>query len=227
MVRPLVPLIAFVTALGVSASAAAQTPPPYPAQGYPPPGYAPAPYPPGYGAYPPGYGPPGYPPNYAPPGYAPPPAPPRFTAPPPPARMDPDDPPPGYHTESRSRRGIVLGGALMLGIPYLISAGVGAAGITDHNRGIVPMLVPVVGPFITLETSHVFEGTRDQAATVGRVFGAMGLIVDGVLQVGGLSLVVVGLAAQKRVVVRDRDEPAAAVPTVSLGPTGATALWRF
>lgn len=211
-------LFVIVAELGVSSTAAAQAPPPY----APPPGYPP----PGYGGYPPpGYWPQGYPPGYAPPGYAP--YAPPLSVPPPPPRMDPDHPPPGYHTESRARRGMVLGGGLMLGIGYLISAGVGAAGITDHNRGLVPMLVPVAGPFITLETSHVFEGTRDQAATVGKVFGAMGLILDGVLQVGGLSMVVVGLAAPKQTVVRDRDEEPRAAPTVAIGPAGASACWRF
>jgi hypothetical protein len=219
------PVVAFVTALAMGSTALAQTPPAAP--------------PPGYGPAAPGYPPPGYPPGYAPPGYAPPGyagqgayAVPGYGQPPPagmpPARMDPDHPPPGYHTESRMRSGMAVGGGVMLGAAYLISAGVGATGLTDDNRGLDPLFVPVVGPFVTLSTAHVFRRTDDGLAYVGKVFGGIGLILDGVVQVAGLSLLVAGLAARKHVVVRDRDEEISRVlPKVDVGPTGGSMTWQF
>jgi hypothetical protein len=224
------PVVAFVTALAMGSTALAQTPPPAPPPGYGPaaPGYPPSGYPP------PGYPPPGYPQGYAPPGYAGQGAyaVPGYGAPPPaatpPLRMDPDHPPPGYHTESRIRTGMAVGGGVMLGAAYLISAGVGAAGMTDDNRGLDPLFVPVVGPFVTLSTARVFHRTDDGLAYVGKVFGGIGLILDGVVQVAGLSLLVAGLAAQKQVVVRDRDEDISRVlPKIDVGPTGGSMTWQF
>jgi hypothetical protein len=186
-------------------------------QTYPPPGY----YPPGYA--PPGYAPPGYPPpGYYPPGYPPPGYLPQRGAKPP--RMNPDDPPPGYHTESQSRGGLVVGGAVMLGVSYLLSALVASATVASHDSGDEPLFIPIVGPFITLSTSHVFVGTNEPLLETGRVFGGIGLIFDGLLQVAGASLLLVGLAVPKDVVVRD---PPPGVPDVSFGPRGATARWAF
>jgi len=209
--------IALLGALAVASPAAAQAPPapPPPPPVYQQPGYYPPPQ-----AYPP---PPAYAPGYPPPGYAP--AygyPPLGYAAPRPMPMDPDNPPDGYHTESRMRTGLVVGGGVLFGVPYLLSAATAAGGLSDHNDELVPLFIPVVGPFVTLSTAHVFVGTDNDLEQVGRIFGAMGLIIDGIMQVAGFSLVVVGLSVQKRVVVRDRG-----VPEVALGPRGATARWRF
>lgn len=246
-------LVAFVTTLAVSAQVAAQVPPPaetpppvpppaaypppppgYPPPGYPPPGYAPPGYPP------PGYAPPGYPPpGYAPPGYAPPayyPATPPgygpgYTPPLPPsaqrALLDPENPPDGYHTESRARSGMVVAGGVMLGIGYGISAAAAGAGLSDGNDNLVPLFIPVAGPFVTLNTARVFRGGEDTGEDVGKVFGAIGLIFDGLIQVTGVTLLVVGLAARKEVVVRDKPEAASAVPEIAVGPRSATARWSF
>lgn len=246
-------LVAFVTSLAVSAQVAAQVPPPadpappapppaayqppppgYPPPGYPPPGYAPPGYPP------PGYPPPGYAqPGYPPPGYAPPPyyptTPPGYgpgyTPPLPPsaqrALLDPEDPPEGYHTESRARSGMVVAGGVMLGVGYVISAASAGAGLSDGNDDLVPLFIPVAGPFVTLSTARVFRGGADSGEDVGKVFGAIGLILDGLVQTAGFTLLVVGLAARKDVVVRDKPEAASAVPEIAIGPRSAAARWSF
>lgn len=228
--RPiLASFMALVTTVAVSAQVAAQAPPPP----GPPPGYQPAPpgYPPGY--YPrPGYPPPGYPPpGYPPPAYPPTYGVPGYTPPPiqvPTSAMDPDNPPAGYHTESRSRSGMVTAGAVMLGISYVISAAAAGASLGDKTDNLVPLFIPVAGPFVTLRTAHVFQRTSDGGEQVGRVFGAIGLILDGIVQVAGFSLLVIGLAVRKDVVVKDKpEETASAVPDVTVGLQGASARWTF
>lgn len=251
MQSSLASLVGFVTMIAVSAQVAAQVPPPaaapqpvapagaqpppgYPPPGYPPPGYAPGYPPPGYPppthpppAYYPGQPPPGYyqgqPPGY-PPGYVPTPV----TSPAVP--MDPEDPPDGYHTETRARSGLVVAGAVMLGVGYGISAAAAGAGLSGGDEELVPLFVPVIGPFWALDTSDVFRQASDGAEQTGNVFGAIGLILDGIVQATGFTLLIVGLAARKTVIVRDKPEsaqPTGAAPDIAIGPRGATARWTF
>lgn len=219
-----------LSTLALSSSAGAQQPPDPSASA--PPGYAPPPpgyAPPAPGYAPPGYAQPGYPPGYAPPGY---PAPgyapyPAYAAPPPiqpTSKMDPDNPPPGFHTESRIRSGLAVGGGVMLGAAYLISA---VSAVSDGGVSTRPLYIPVAGPFITLKTAKVFYAPKDDVTYVGNVFGAIGLILDGIVQIGGATMLVIGVAVQKPVVVRDRPVTASALPQVGVGPGSATATWKF
>jgi hypothetical protein len=138
--------------------------------------------------------------------------------------MNPDDPPPGYHTESRARSGLVVGGAVMFGISYVLSVTGAVAGSAGGSTEYNPLYIPVLGPFIALGSTHTFEATNDAGTQVGRVFGAIGLIFDGLIQVTGASLIIVGVAARRDVVVRDLPPE---MPEVSFGAGGATARWWF
>jgi hypothetical protein len=202
-----------------------------PQPGYPPPYYAPPGVPSdGQGASPPqyvyppyGYAPPGYaPPGYAPPGYVAPEYSPYSRRSRRPA-LNPDDPPPGYHTESRARTGLVVAGGVMLGVSYILSLTGALSAQANGNTLYEPLYVPVVGPFITLGSAHMFQRTGDGLVEAGRVLGSIGLIFDGLIQVTGASLVVAGLAARKDVVVRD----SVGDPEVSFGPGGASARFHF
>jgi hypothetical protein len=160
---------------------------------------------PGYGQPPPGYGQP--PPGYAPPGYGQPP-PGAYYAPAPGYAAAPMGPrvidyeegdaiPPGYRPGTRIRKGLVIGGAVMLGASYLLSimvAGIGqlitnvdAPGTKDYG----PVLIPVVGPFIGIGTTHASTG------------GAFGLAFLGVAQTAGLGMLIGGIAAPQPVLVRN------------------------
>jgi hypothetical protein len=112
----------------------------------------------------------------------------------------------------------------MLGGAYLIGA---IAAVSDGSSNLYPLYIPVAGPFITLKTARVFYAPADSLTYVGNVFGAIGLILDGVVQIGGLTMLVIGVAAQKEVVVRDRPAEVSLVPKVGVGPRSATASWKF
>jgi hypothetical protein len=214
-------------------SATAQVVTPVPVQ----PGYGQPVYPNGQPAYPPGYVPPAYPPGYvvpvypapvyvqpgyAAPGYAPG-EPPRSRRARRAAAMDPDNPPPGYHTETRARTGLIVGGAVTFGLPYLLSATAAASTLSASGSMYEPLFIPVVGPFITLGSAHIFAGTNDPGTQVARVFGGFGLMLDGLIQLGGATMLIVGLAWPREVVVPDRG----IVPEVSFGPTGGSLRWSF
>jgi hypothetical protein len=191
---------AFFLALGAVTPAEAQTvivqgqPQPQPL----PPGYAPAPvYAPGYGPPPgPGYTTPIYQqtqPSYVPQSVA-------FSGP----RVINDwsegEPiPPGYHESTRIRKGLVIGGAVTFGAMYLFTALAASVVIAADDTacngcggsGAGTLLVPAVGPFIYMAHSG------------NSALGNFWLAFDGVVQVGGIAMFAIGIAAPKTVLVRN------------------------
>jgi hypothetical protein len=111
---------------------------------------------------------------------------------------DEGDPvPPGYHPDTRMRRGLIIGGAVTFGVFYLISALVGAIAldcnslITSCSNSLGVLLIPGAGPFVALGTAKP-DGV-----------GAFALVVDGVAQAGGLLMLVLGIAVPRSVLVRN------------------------
>jgi len=102
--------------------------------------------------------------------------------------------PPGYHPAERARTGLIVGGATMFGVPYLISAL--SAAITADNGCCTAMWIPVVGPFIQMTQWHTTDAS---AVDTGDFF----LVLDGALQAAGVALFVYGLAVPKTVLVRN------------------------
>src|SRR5688572_23483325 len=134
-------------------------PPPPPAahgQPPPPPGYYPPP--PGYYPPPPGhYPPPGYPVGAYPPGYPAPvyvPQQPYVTYP---AYPTAPPEPVEYEYRSEPRKGLVIAGAVLLGVGWIIPALIGATALADGNEELGPLLIPVAGPFITIGTAELFD----------------------------------------------------------------------
>ncbi|HEX2571640.1 MAG TPA: hypothetical protein VH877_18920 [Polyangia bacterium] len=187
--------------LGYGAPSWAQQPPgtkptstqqvyPPPSQEYPPPSqqaYPPPPPPGNQQAYPP---PQGYPPPY-----------PQYTPPPPPSYPPPyAQPRVPVRYELRPRWGLIAGGISMLGSSYLITALVGVgvsvgSCATDPasincRTGLWPLYVPVIGPFI--ETAYV-QG-NPAAVAAGRAF----LVIDGFIQAGGLTMIVLGAKLKRQ-----------------------------
>jgi hypothetical protein len=126
-----------------------------------------------------------------------------------PAHWRPGDPaPPGYHVEERPRKGLVVAGLIVAGVPYFFSV-VGASAAQSNNASGL-LYVPVAGPWLTMG-QRTYEcnpdannqSTKQSLQCVGDIFAVMGLIADGVLQATGATLLVVGLAATRSELVRD------------------------
>ena len=120
-------------------------------------------------------------------------------APPPPygpkkMKYEEGDPvPPGYRVEERARTGLVVGGACLFGVTYLLTALVGSIASDVGDKDAKWLLLPVVGPFIY---STTVDGT---GSATGKTF----LYIDGLAQAGGVTMFIIGLAGQKMLIRND------------------------
>ncbi len=110
----------------------------------------------------------------------------------------------GYDETSQPRTGLVVGGSLMLGLAYGIPLSIAAA--TDFRNETTWLAVPVVGPWITIgrmrfgscrNRRFVAESCDDSGERAADVLGAVAMGFTGVIQAGGLAMLVTGVAAQK------------------------------
>lgn len=104
--------------------------------------------------------------------------------------------PPGYHAETKTRKGLVIGGAITFGALYLLSVLVGAA-ITDSGKKPYGdgesgefLYVPVAGPFLQM--------TKTDSSS-----GNVTLAIDGIAQAAGATMLIVGITSPKTVLVRN------------------------
>ena len=115
----------------------------------------------------------------------------------------PDDhgpPPAGYTTMLRTRKGYVIAGSLVLGLPYVESALIAAFFASAHSDAARTLLIPVAGPFVTLSQTDYGPA---------KLF----LVGLGTAQIVGAVLLYSSLTTKRRVFVRDD-----LVHTVSLAP---------
>ncbi len=133
--------------------------------------------------------------------------------------------------EYRPRYGLITGGALMLGIPWLISAASGLSlegncssaidsfgnFTTLCNTHAWPLIIPVVGPFI--ETAYLYGDSSSVNAV--RAF----LVIDGLIQAGGLAMILAGALSRRRVPVYA--QKLQFTPYTAGGGAGVVALGRF
>lgn len=122
--------------------------------------------------------------------------------------------PPGYEKGERVRKGLVIAGAVTFGVSWLASAGWALRLAQDREEGRgprwddddepppeAPLYVPLVGPWIALGT---LDPDRGQTAV---------LVLDGVVQAGGLAMLVAGVAAKRTVLVRSAKGHVAVAPS--------------
>ena len=142
--------------------------------------------------------------------------------------------PAGYHPERRTRRGLVIGGAVTFGTLYLVSAmsAAIAADTTSYqcadgsypygstancrraSNPLAALYAPVVGPFIQM-------GSTD--SSTGRMF----LAIDGAAQAAGAAMFIYGLASPKTVLVRNDLGSVRVVPQVAKGSSGVALVGEF
>ena len=104
--------------------------------------------------------------------------------------------PPGYHAETRIRTGLVVGGAVTFGVMYLFSVLAGSI-INDANKGRYGdgtrgdfLYIPVLGPFLQMTKTDSSSGNTT-------------LVIDGVAQAAGVTMLIVGVSSPRTVLVRN------------------------
>ena len=137
---------------------------------------------------------------------------------------DGDPVPPGHHVEQEPRKNLIIGGAAVFGGAWLASvvAGVVVLATSEEPRDADEagpelggsLLVPVAGPFIAIATKPTLDGVSTGLDNLS----VIGLVVDGVVQVTGLTIAVVGLASPRSVLVRDA--PSVSVVPARVGASG-------
>jgi hypothetical protein len=124
---------------------------------------------------------------------------------------DGDPMPWGYHREERARKGEIISGAILFGVPYIYSTFFAALGedLSSSNGGSNPLgwlYLPVLGPFIEISKS-------DSAAA------NEALVLDGLAQGIGAALFFHGMLYPRPILVRN-DLALLSVTPASVGKDG-------
>jgi hypothetical protein len=117
--------------------------------------------------------------------------------------------PRGYHVEERARRGLIIGGALTLGIPWML--GITVASTDDFSNQSGWLVVPTLGPWITIATRETDKTCSFYSSTGGTSTSSCHddntvrtlLILDGLTQAAGTVMLIAGLSSTKKVLARD------------------------
>jgi hypothetical protein len=123
----------------------------------------------------------------------------------------------GYSPVLRTRKGLIIGGAVTFGVTYGISAMVAAIGEDTRGSGeneVGSMWIPVAGPFLQLG--------KTESATAS-VF----LVGLGGAQLAGAIMLYYGLTSQKRVFVRNDLVGLTISPMAGIGNTGMMLSGQF
>jgi hypothetical protein len=101
--------------------------------------------------------------------------------------------PAGYHVEKQTRRGLVIVGASVFGGTYfttVLFAATASVALHGTMDQLAPFFVPIVGPFMSISSMDPASNQILWAA-------------DGVAQVAGLTMAIVGLTVPRTVLVRN------------------------
>jgi len=113
--------------------------------------------------------------------------------------------PAGYHVEERARKGMVIAGSVVLGVPWVL--GVTIASGYDFSNQSGWLIVPALGPWITIasrktDTICSYAGSPTANCPEDNSVRTL-LILDGLTQAAGTIMLVYGLASSKKVITRD------------------------
>jgi hypothetical protein len=131
--------------------------------------------------------------------------------------------PQGYEPDTRMRKGLIIAGAITLMVPYLSSAAVALRARRDAEEGLISeeegnamqaLWVPIAGPFIAIG-----ESERNSAREIAPFIAA------GVVQTAGAGMLLAGILAREKVLVKK--QAVVAAPIVSAGTVGVGVSGSF
>jgi hypothetical protein len=134
------------------------------------------------------------------------------------------------HTEERANLGLIISGAVILGVGWVVNilsgvfAGVelfGSDASSEWDAFRFSAFVPIAGPWIQLAT---------KPTSFSQDYWGPWLIIDGLLQATGLTMLVIGIATPRTETVyseRPSEPSFAFVPSISPGYTGGTLVGTF
>lgn len=132
--------------------------------------------------------------------------------------------PPGYRLVERRRRGLIIAGSLVLGIPWMFSVTGAVAADFDDKSGF--LVIPALGPWLMLAAGGAKDdncvdtlgGTFDDTCNADKAGLRAVLVFDGIAQTAGAVMFFVGMTSKTKRLVRT--EPFMGVSPVRLGRDG-------
>jgi hypothetical protein len=134
--------------------------------------------------------------------------------------------PRGYQLVERPRKGPLISGAIVFGIPYALSLVVAASNRFQHGSGY--LVIPFFGPIAAAKALGPSCEFNDRPGDCGGPIAGQVLLLDSLVQIGGGVLMLIGLGATRSTLVRNDLASVTIVPR--LQPTsgyGATIVGTF
>jgi hypothetical protein len=142
---------------------------------------------------------------------------------------DGDAIPAGYRLRRQPRRGLIVGGSIMAGVPWVFSVTAAVANDFEDQSGF--LLIPAIGPWLMLATGGASDSDCSSSSTDGSCgdrsdFRAI-LVLDGLVQTGGAVMVALGLKYPRKRLVRQDVTVSFAPTTLGRDGYGVGALGSF
>jgi len=126
--------------------------------------------------------------------------------------------PPGYRLTKQPRRGLIIAGSLVGGIPWAL--GLSVASSQNFEDGTGWLVVPVLGPFMMMATGHVDDEDCDDFSCENNSGERAILTLDALTQAAGAAMLICGITIPRKRLVRT-DVTVSALPTpVRIGRDG-------
>lgn len=142
--------------------------------------------------------------------------------------------PAGYRLEQSRNRGLIIAGSIVLPVSYAYGLFLGFARAFSGSSSGAEILVPVAGPWIFLAKYQRWCGGPDYAGSaIGeacedrRRDENREMIIDGLLQASGATLIIWGIVSRRTRLVRADVARITIVPTPVPGGYGAIAVGHF
>lgn len=136
--------------------------------------------------------------------------------------------PPGYRLREQNRRGLIIAGSIVTGIPWMISLTAATGADFDNKSGY--LVVPGIGPWLMLLAgggsdrdcgSNEFSICEESRAGLRAA-----LVLDGLVQSAGAAMFISGFVFPRKRLVR-QDVTIGFAPTVAPGAYGLGAVGTF
>jgi hypothetical protein len=132
--------------------------------------------------------------------------------------------PPGYHLSHRPHRAVLVSGVSLLAGAYLLGLTAGALDGFDNQKGW--LFLPVAGPWLASSQRHGCDGSSFVTCKVNDSSATVLLAIDGLAQGAGAFTMLLAIAIQEKVLVRN-DAQVIVLPSAVAGGAGMTAYGRF
>lgn len=137
--------------------------------------------------------------------------------------------PRGYVVEEYHPRGLIIGGAVTLGVLYAISLSVASS--NDFNTANGWLAVPVIGPFgwlaarksPTCNNNSIYVSTCNNDDSGNRTM----VVLDGMGQIAGATMLIAGLAITRKHLLFVNPDETVVAPYASSTSAGVNVLGRF